>query len=77
MFYPLLPFIFLFVPSNANSIFSFTVERRSVLENIGNGAKNGATLVFIYLFDGILCHNNIIMTVLTGQNEHQREVNGN
>ena len=59
-------FLFFVLP-NVNSIFSFTVECRSVLENNGSGAKNGATLVFIYLFDGILCHINIIMTVLTGQ----------
>ena len=44
-----------------------------MLENIGNGVKYGATLVFFYLFDGILCHINIIMTVLTGQNTINRK----
>jgi len=49
-----------------HSVYLFTVVGRSVLENTGNGAKNGATLVFLSIFiwfDGILCYINIRMTV--------------
>ena len=39
-----------------HSVYLFTVVGRSVLENTGNGAKNGATLVFLSILhydDGI------------------------
>ena len=44
-------------------VYLFTVVARSVLNNTGRGAKNGATLVIFIWFDGILCYINIRMTV--------------
>ena len=66
VFYPSLPFIFIFCTTQCKFyiLFIYLQWLLGVCWKIMEaGRKNGATLVFFILFDDILCYINIRMTV--------------